>query len=79
MSQEENRELYTFLCNEEAGVFGFGGVVVVVVWVLELYFQKCCLCLFLKIISDVVTGEVVLSGDEKHIVSPEKRLVSMSA
>lgn len=70
MSQEENRELYTFLCNEEAGVFiSFGVVVVVVVvWVLETIFlkKKCCLCLFLKIIEVMWSQEVVLSGDKPY-------------
>ena len=38
--KRENRELYTFLCNEEAGVFGFGVVVVVVVVVVVLGSQN---------------------------------------
>lgn len=73
--KRENRELYTFLCNEEAGVFGFWWCCCCCCFGFsKLYFsKKCCLCLFLKIIEVMWSQEVVLSGDEKHIVSPEKK------
>ena len=45
--KRENRELYTFLCNEEAGVFGFGVVVVVVVLGSQNYIsQRSVACVY---------------------------------
>ena len=71
--KRENRELYTSLCDEEAGVF----VLVFTFfffWFSKLYFsKKCCLCLFLKIVEVMCSQELVLSEDEKHIVSPENK------